>query len=98
MKSCQFCPFKAPDLKHFLKHIRQVHTHKPEFQIVCNLSGCPRKFRKFEVFRNHMYGFHTDEEAIIAQVPSPSAEDEERGLELKVRLLIRKKLQLQHGS
>ena len=84
IKNCCFCAFQAPDLKHFLKHIRQAHSQKPGFQIVCGLSGCPRTFRKFEVFRNHVYGFHTDEES-IPQVPSHSnnSEDEHEFSELE---------------
>lgn len=64
VKLCQLCSFKAPSLTYLLKHIRQVHAHRPGFQITCGISGCPRIFRTFEVFRNHVYGFHTDVETV----------------------------------
>lgn len=74
VKKCQLCSFEAPDLKYLLKHIRQGHAHKPGFHIRCNLSGCPRVFRTFEVFRNHVYCFHTDHEHTVTpsceQLPS----------------------------
>lgn len=73
VKKCQLCTVKVPDLKHLLKHIRQVHAHKPGFRICCGLSGCPRLFRTFEVFRNHVYAIHTDCEAILT--PTSSHED-----------------------
>ena len=65
IKRCQLCSFLAPSLKFLLKHIRQVHAHKPGFRITCSLSRCPRTFTTFEVFRNHVYGFHSDNEATV---------------------------------
>ena len=64
MKKCQICEFVAPNLKFLLKHIRQVHADRPGFHITCLLSGCQRTFRKFEVYRNHVYGHHTESEAL----------------------------------
>ena len=76
IKLCQLCSFKAPDLKYLLKHIRQVHAHKPGFQIVCGLSSCPKRFGNFEVFRNHVYDFHTNHETVVPQTSSLSNEEE----------------------
>ena len=76
IKLCQLCSFKAPNLKYLLKHIRQVHAHKPGFQVVCGLSGCPRRFGNFEVFCNHVYGFHTDHEMVVSQTQSFSTREE----------------------
>ena len=65
-----------PSLKHLLKHIRQVHAHKPGFNITCHLNGCTKHFRSFEVFRNHVYGFHTDADTVMFSTPSDN-EDED---------------------
>ena len=71
VKRCQLCKFETPELKFLLKHIRQVHAHRPGFRICCGLSGCPRIFVTFEVFRNHIYCYHTDND----KSSCPSDED-----------------------
>lgn len=75
MKRCQLCGSRVPDLKYLLKHIRQVHAHRPGFQITCCISGCRRKYRTFEVFRNHVYELHSETEPIIMQTSTPVTED-----------------------
>lgn len=76
VKQCQLCVTKAPDLKHLLKHIRQVHAHQPGFKLCCGLSGCPRMFTTFEVFRNHVYAVHTDDEVISIPMPEEHPTEE----------------------
>ncbi len=74
VKPCLLCPFVAPTLKYLLKHLRQVHAHQPGFNITCCLSGCQRKFRTFEVFRNHIYEAHSESENIVitqSTLPDP---------------------------
>ena len=67
LKQCQICHAVLPSLKFLLKHVRQVHAHKPGFNITCCLSGCTRVFRTFEVFRNHVYDIHSEAEAVVLQ-------------------------------
>ena len=67
LKPCQLCTFISTSLKDLLKHIRLVHSHRAGFRITCCLSGCQRMFRTFGVFRNHVYAYHTDQEAIVLE-------------------------------
>ena len=41
-----------------MTHIRLLHADDPNFMIQCNRQGCKRTFRKFTVYRNHVYAFH----------------------------------------
>ena len=75
LKPCQLCDFIAPSLKYLLKHLRQVHSHQPGFQITCRLSGCQRVFRTFDVYRNHVYAIHKEQESIVPEVSGPPADD-----------------------
>ena len=65
IKVCPLCSFMVPSLMYLLKHVREVHAHRPGFCITCCLGGCRKQFRKFEVYRNHVYDFHTDSEPVI---------------------------------
>lgn len=78
VKKCQLCTFISPNLRYLLKHIRQVHAHEPGFHLTCGFSGCPRTFRTFEVFRNHIYDHHTDSESILI----PDNEEESTPVEI----------------
>ena len=77
MKPCQLCGTATPSLKYLLKHIRQVHAHRPGFHIQCCLGGCTRVFRTFEVYRNHVYDYHSDAEPVTAQTSVPSGGSDE---------------------
>lgn len=79
VKQCQLCEFKVLSLTFFLKHIRQAHSHQPGFNIVCSLSGCPRQFRNFAVYRNHVYDFHSESERTVQITTSSVNENEEPG-------------------
>ena len=59
MLTCPLCPgFQLPKLSELLTHIRIAHADQPGFMIQCNLEGCQRTFKKFSVFRNHVYALH----------------------------------------
>ena len=70
VKIRQLCSAPQPSLKYLLQDIEQVHAHKPYLRITCHLSGCTRIFHTFEVFRNHVYDFHSDSEAMPTLVSS----------------------------
>ena len=76
VKVCPLCSCLLPSLMHLLKHIRDVHAHRPGFCITCCLSGCRKQFKKFEVYRNHVYDFHTESESILQSAMPPTLEDE----------------------
>ena len=41
-----------------MARIRLLHADDPNFMIQCNRQGCKRTFRKFTVYKNHVYAFH----------------------------------------
>ena len=55
-----------------------IHTDEPSFHIQCNLQGCQRTFRKFGMFRNHVYSVHDmSEQSGDMEEPSQSEKDAE---------------------
>lgn len=58
MVQCPVCYSIFHTISYLLTHIRLLHADQPNFQIQCNLQGCKRTFRKFSVYRNHIYQFH----------------------------------------
>ena len=71
MLTCPCCGDVSVSLLHqFMNHIRLVHADEPNFQIQCNLQGCKKTFKKFTVFRNHVYAFH--DTASFNEVPVSS--------------------------
>ena len=76
------CAHLAKKLVDFLRHIRLLHFRTPWFtSLKCNLEGCQRTFRKFTVFRNHIYQIHSDSQLLQPPTdtrtssPSPSVHD-----------------------
>lgn len=59
------------ELRHFLDHIKEVHSYLPGFSIVCGMYGCPRSYTKFVTFRTHVYAAHGGDPGITNQ-PIPS--------------------------
>lgn len=57
-------------LSHLMTHIRLVHADDPHFSIQCGFQGCSRTFKKFTVYRNHVYSFHDTSDF---DLPSSSA-------------------------
>lgn len=56
---CPICVgVRVAALHQLMTHIRVMHADEPQFMIQCNLQGCKRTFRKFTVYRNHVYAFH----------------------------------------
>ena len=75
IKQCQLCSTSFTNLTYLLKHIRQVHSQRPGFRIVCGLSGCQRTFGSFGSYRNHIYGFHHEREPLVIN-SVPAIEDD----------------------
>ena len=55
-----------------MTHIRLVHADDPHFIIKCSFQGCTRTFRKFTVYRNHVYSFH---DTTVLETPELSTVD-----------------------
>lgn len=58
MTGCPLCGTYARNLSQLLVHMRLVHAGEPGFQVTCGVEGCPRTFRNFLTFRNHVYAIH----------------------------------------
>ena len=58
--ACPSCGRFADSLSNLLRHVRLMHFGAPGFTTMkCNLEGCHRTFRKYAVFRNHIYNYHS---------------------------------------
>ena len=57
---CPLCVFQAPTIQLVLQHMRSVHSSDPNFLVTCGLNGCPRTFRNFSSFYQHIYRNHKD--------------------------------------
>lgn len=57
---CPLCVLQAPTIQFVLQHMRSVHSSDPNFLVTCGLNGCPRTFRKFSSFYQHIYRNHKD--------------------------------------
>ena len=77
MLICPCCgDVRVSNLKQLISHIRLLHSDEPNFQIQCNLQGCKKTFKKFNVYRNHVYAFHDtvslDEEPFMDSTVTPT--------------------------
>lgn len=76
---CPICPYqdtayRRMELKHYLSHIREVHSYLPGFSITCGMYGCPRTFRNFLTFRSHIYDLHGGDSGITNQPVHPATQ------------------------
>ena len=63
--ACPCCVHSAKKVVDLFRHIRLLHFGTPGFtSLKCNLEGCQRTFRKFTVFRNHIYQIHSDSQLL----------------------------------
>lgn len=82
--ACPCCAHSEKKLVDLLRHIRLLHFGTPGFTTLkCNLDGCHRTFKKFTVFRNHIYQIHSDSQLLQPETdtrtpsPSPSLHDDD---------------------
>lgn len=82
--ACPCCAHSAKKLVDLLRHIRLLHFGTPGFtSLKCNLDGCQRTFKKFTVFRNHIYQIHSDSQLLQSTTdthspsPSPSVHEDD---------------------
>ena len=73
---CQIChSFSRNCYAGVLRHLRQVHSFRPNFHVVCGLGpekNCPANYTNFESFRSHIYSKHR-EELLLSTSSSPSS-------------------------
>ena len=59
--TCSHChQFSALKMSSVLRHIGRVHSHDPDFRMVCGINDCPRTFRGYYSFRKHLHRSHPD--------------------------------------
>ena len=84
--ACPCCAHSEKKLVDLLGHIRLLHFGMPGFtSLKCNLDGFQRTFKKFTVFRNHIYQIHSDSKLLQSEIdtrtpspsPSPSLHDDD---------------------
>lgn len=79
MFTCPICKdFARNSYVGILRHIGQVHSHRPGFSVQCGLgrSKCPATYKNFQSFRSHVYKKHRDDLFLYDQV---SGHDENEG-------------------
>ena len=56
---CNLCTgYLTVSLRELLHHMRRTHSSDPNFHMVCGLEGCPRTYKRFSSFRNHVMRKH----------------------------------------
>ena len=58
MVTCPLCGAFCSSISVYLSHLRVIHAHEAGFQVSCGLQGCPRTFKNFYTYRNHVYSMH----------------------------------------
>lgn len=57
---CNLCiGYLSVSLRELLHHMRRTHSSDPNFHMVCGLEGCPRTYKRFSSFRNHVMRKHS---------------------------------------
>ena len=57
--TCSCCnSFKSLTLRTLLNHYFIVHRNEPNFQVTCNVDGCPVTFMKYNSFYKHVHKQH----------------------------------------
>ena len=41
-----------------MKHVYHVHSYQSNFSVVCGVSGCPRTYNNFSLYKKHIYRVH----------------------------------------
>ena len=45
-------------MQEVLRHIGSVHSHEPDFQVLCRIGGCSRSYTNFRSFQKHNRQIH----------------------------------------
>ena len=79
--SCYLCSSFADAFTDVVRHIGNVHSHDPDFQVTCELDGCRRQYSKFGSYKVHLYHHHNHKmkfEKTPSPVPEETVSDNER--------------------
>lgn len=84
--NCPLCSwFGAPTMKHVLRHIGAVHAHDASFHVCCGIAGCPRTYKKFHSYRQHLYRHHRDAiDGITSSTPAHNSFEDDNYSDSKV--------------
>ena len=54
--SCSYCHFKCYDNTSLMKHMKDCHSHEPEFGVSCTL--CGQTYQKWDSLKKHLQRMH----------------------------------------
>ena len=57
--TCCICGVQKYSVQKYLKHLYIMHEHTPGFSPVCNIDGCPAKYKSVKCLRHHMRKKHS---------------------------------------
>ena len=83
MTGCPLCGSYVTSLSQLLVHMRLVHAGEPGFLVQCGIQGCPRTYRNFQTFRNHVYTIHSANLPLETEVgpgEPETSDDDDNGL------------------
>ena len=56
MQKCFLCSsFAASSFSDVVRHIGFIHSHEPNFTVVCGINGCVRSYHQFSSYKKHLY-------------------------------------------
>lgn len=73
---CPLCLSKLASRSVLMTHMRLEHADDPGFLVQCNLQGCKRTFRKFTVYRNHIYQYHNTFSSVLEEAQDITSEED----------------------
>ena len=77
--TCSCCnAFKSLTLRALLNHCFVVHRNEPNFQVACNVDGCPAVFKKYNSFYKHVCKQHRAVYDTQAQAPQQGTSTDKR--------------------
>ena len=84
--TCSCCnAFKSLTLRALLNHCFVVRRNEPNFQVACNVDGCPAVFKKYNSFYKHVCKQHRAVYDTQAQAPQQGSSTGKRQDRLKMR-------------
>ena len=57
ISDCDVC---TPSVADLLSHLAAVHSSDPQFDVVCGIEGCCKRYSIFSSLKSHVYRHHRD--------------------------------------
>ncbi|XP_041472583.1 uncharacterized protein LOC121421848 [Lytechinus variegatus] len=81
MYQCPRCLYQGVRLRKLVNHIRSIHSHEPDFFLVCGIQGCQRSYKVFSSYITHLNRHHKEEFASSVDVHEVSTEAHDKNSE-----------------